>query len=330
MSAVTSAMRRWCYPAVSTMRRNREAHKPMEATMRKVVTLVLACLLVFSFAAPALPKVVSKQQATFIGIPDEFKEAGMFFVKLVDRKGKTIVNLGAGGNMGDAVFKCLDVPDDKTLVKVSGVLEKFNDGSSGMDEKTLTCERVGQDAQIGQVATAQNIESPKSLSSDQEQQKERYALNFHTVQEREQYCRRVIDGLEERKRYIAFLQKNSSRITDIIKRSYVPDYPAKEKFPPIGKALDNFFSNSSWEFTIDDLPGMPIWNVIFKGVSTLNNGQKARFVFTFSRAYDENQCVVDQNDLDREELSWIGSLSVNGQLADQRELGNVFASIFLN
>ena len=128
---------------------------------------------------------------------------------------------------------------------------------------------------------------------------------------------------EKEVQYVEFLKQNSNKIIAIIKQGYLDSYPKKEKYPPIGKALESYFERPTWEFIPKTLLG--VWSVVFKGVTTLKNGRKARFTFIFLGGASN----ITQENLDNHAIPFTIHLSVNDRDASQVELGNILATIFL-
>ncbi|MDL2279051.1 hypothetical protein LJC15_00105 [Desulfovibrio sp. OttesenSCG-928-G11] len=106
--------------------------------MQKVFFVLLASLALLS--SPCFAAGKGNERAEVSGIPNEYREVGMWFVKLVDEQGNDIMFVGARGLINDAAQACLDEAMEKeSRVLVSGPTITHEDGSKAFDEAKITC-----------------------------------------------------------------------------------------------------------------------------------------------------------------------------------------------
>ena len=91
---------------------------------------------------------------------------------------------------------------------------------------------------------------------------------------------KLTDRLREvkvRNHYKSQIQKHQKSAIKIIQEFYFDSYPKAQGYPPLGKALDQFFSKPSWNMTIKD---NFCWIVEFNGIAKWGQNN-ARFTFVF-------------------------------------------------
>jgi hypothetical protein len=79
---------------------------------------------------------------SFIGIPGQFREIGMWFWELHDKDDNRIITLGSGYEIDEqpSVSDCLAKAEEQEKeVTVTGIVRDYSDGSNGLISNTLTC-----------------------------------------------------------------------------------------------------------------------------------------------------------------------------------------------
>ncbi len=83
----------------------------------------------------------------FIGYVDDYNEAGMAFLRLVDNQQREIVHLGSPFEFSEPIEKCLQSAiDGEYPVKVTGKMETLSDGTQSLiKDNSLLCQRYTGD-----------------------------------------------------------------------------------------------------------------------------------------------------------------------------------------
>ena len=118
--------------------------------------------------------------------------------------------------------------------------------------------------------------------------------------------------------YRSLLEKNRESAIEIIKEHYLESYPQKQDYPPLGKALEAFFSKPSWDMSINK----DRWVVVFNGVAKWGQNN-ARFTWTFSIKPKFKSGKLDG-------YSFNYSAKVNNNAVSNKVTNDMIGTVYLN
>jgi len=80
----------------------------------------------------------------FIGFVEEYRAAGMSFIRLVDKGGKEIIPIGTYFEFDDSVSNCLgEALEGEYTIQITGSVKTYEDGTKGIDtEKPIMCKKL--------------------------------------------------------------------------------------------------------------------------------------------------------------------------------------------
>jgi hypothetical protein len=164
-----------------------------------------------------------------------------------------------------------------------------------------------------------------------------YKIIVQDIKEIEQYEQFLItSGEPEEIDYLMFLYNNKNTILDIIRNSYIEEYPQSQDYLSIGEALDNYFERPIWSVFIGPLNVygdlVVVWEISFTGI-TSQNGKKVRIGLDWTDlkgVYINTWKPVTEQMLRDSSLVHSMQMSRNDMTMSDTEKNDLLADIFLN